>query len=250
MKQRISLDISIRWDSHYTPENVDANASWQRDEYSVCVELETSKKMGELVERCYKGKLSTSQSAEDFAGHIVSLSELAPKRTDLYKSDDGVMQSRICRWDEGGQGYKSVKIKGNGQSDRLSELRCCLNNLKRRHKIISRAEDVNDCDYWDGFLGTSNNMWGGSVYSKASPYETALQFAYELEKGIRKVEGWSIWHFPGYIGLDEERLNPQQIELIKSINVVLSENGKLEKGKEFVSEKLREFARKYLAATL
>ncbi|MEK6917182.1 MAG: hypothetical protein AABW92_05565, partial [Nanoarchaeota archaeon] len=119
-----------------------------------------------------------------------------------------------------------------------------LDKLEKKWYIEPRDEWVSDLDYWEGFFGTSNNLWIGSRYKEGIPSEIARQLAYELKEGLRTTD-CGTWFFPGYIHTPTQLEAYPHGEVIKEINNVLGNTEHDLTKKDDIINELRRLADKY-----
>ena len=176
----------------------------------------------------YTGKLTTKESAEGYAAQLLYILLGTRNNTNVtHYVEEDISYSKPAYYDSETKNKKILNITNTTISSARS-LKSALESIVEKWFIQPRNETVNGCDYWQGFFGTSNNLWSHSSYKKANPAETAMQLAYDLEKGMRN-NTWSIWFFPGYITAYD--VSPKAEKIIKEMNLILKQNPKLEEGK-------------------
>jgi hypothetical protein len=146
------------------------------------------------------------------------------------------------KFDFEGEETKILSVPFRRAPEKAQTVAGYLNDLEGRKFVVARGEQVNECDYWFGFFGTSNGIWSHSLYKEANVGERALQLAYEIETGIRKGKGW---FFPGPIRIDKPRLRKGESVIRAELNRIFMENHNLEHRTDFVVSRLRECAKRY-----
>jgi hypothetical protein len=194
----------------------------------------------------YVGNLSSKRSVESYLWSVTNAIEGARGSYGrcVEEKGSGRIDYIVDKFDINEEGKKGLTVKF-GEIDDPRSLRMILRGLEERRLIVARGEDVNVCDYWHGFFGTSNDCWSGSFYEEGNPGERALQLAHELEAGVRGEKD-GFWFFPGYnYILSEDNLSEKEKEVVRGINSVLEESINLEEGVSRVVERLREGAGQY-----
>ncbi len=195
----------------------------------------------------YQGQLSSRIAAEDYAAHLAyAVLGTSNQKNELYNSTDDYHRSlsRIATYDLYTKNLRATTFSTETIEDPVL-LQICLEDLERKWYCAPRKEIVNDCDYWRGFFGTSNNLWADSTYPKGSCSEKARQLAYDVAQNIRTVEGRGSWYFPGPFDQFEKKTDPNAQDLIDDINAFLNQNGKMEAGRLAIIKKLTAFADNY-----
>lgn len=204
----------------------------------------------EGLKKSYKGTLSSSKTVQEYLSHIIwqisGHNNPLVESTNINKGNVIATDYRVARFDTEDKGIKTLNIPFETilEDQRLEDY---LEALEKKWFVESRNQYVNDCDYWEGFFGTSNNLWSNSFYKMGNPHEKAIQLAHDLEKGDRTTD-WSIWFFPGDIQVSDREVSSEEKRVIKEMNNVFRDNLKLERGAPYVAGQLRGLAEDYLVA--
>ncbi len=234
----MKLEIEASWDGKVPYE--ERNRLEYRDGILIRVGVEGVSPLTGL-KREYRGALTTYRSADGYMALLIN---------DFFGDDSGLLECewvgddkisgvrlKPARYDVNVSGRRAIVLEAEKPKAPIG-IRTGLERLEAKWFLEPRNETVSDCDYWDGFFGTSSNFWTGSVYPAGNPDEIARQLAFELERGIRDTSNEG-WYFPGQICLDDDA-SPAKERVVERMNQILRESRKRDKDK--VIRDLRELA--------
>lgn len=133
--------------------------------------------------RGYHGTLTSMQSVHGYLAHVIWVTSgvqnplviSSEKREGRIAELGGIeYEFRVARFDREEPGLKVLFIPFE-KIEFPEQLKLFLEKLERKHYIRPRRQTINACDYWDGFVGASDNLWSGSVYPRGSVKELTAQ---------------------------------------------------------------------------